>query len=71
MTKNKSYANIDGILHEYDVCTGLKQAPFLFDEDIYERLGQGYIETVCGIVNHDRSEKIFYLIKKVKKKNVR
>ncbi len=69
MTKDKSYANINGVLQEYDLCTSLLPTPFIVDETIFKCLGIGTVEKVCGIENYGKKQMMFYrLIKKGKKR---
>ena len=69
LTKDKSYAKIDGVLQEYDLCTTLLPTPFIVDESIFQKLGVGVVDNVCKIKNYGNKEMVFYrLIKKEKKR---
>lgn len=57
---DKSYALIDGLLQEYDVCLNSLDTVHRINDTEYEYLGYGTIDNVCGVRVFGNNYRYFY-----------
>lgn len=60
MSKDKSYAVIDGIIQEYDVCLNSLDTVHKINDTEYEYIGYGHINSVCGVKAFGKNPRYFY-----------
>jgi len=60
VSKDKSYAVIDGIIQEYDVCLNSLDTVHKINDTEYEYIGYGHIDSVCGVKAFGKNQRYFY-----------
>lgn len=63
-----AYALIDGVLQRYDVCIDSIDGVFKIDDNMYEYIGRGVIDSICGLPNYSKKLMFFYRKIEIKKK---